>query len=80
MKINKFLINILSLGVSICLDVMDNLDGFQKLISTIEKSRSRSRFLDLVSMRSAKTVLFSRDFCDFSGFLNIFLDLDREIT
>ena len=43
---------------SISLDVMDNLDGFQKLVSTIEKSRSRLRFLNLVSMRSAKTVLF----------------------
>ncbi len=28
---------------------MDNLDGFQKLVSTINKSWSRSRFLDLVS-------------------------------
>jgi hypothetical protein len=30
---------------SISLGVMDNLDGFQKLVSTIEKSRSRSRNL-----------------------------------
>ncbi len=70
---------------------MDNLDGFQKLVSTIEKSRSRSRFLDLVSMRSANTVLFGRDrdlsrfveifviISDFCGFLDFFLDLDREI-
>ena len=77
---------------SISLDVMDNLDGFQKLVSTIEKSRSRSRFLDLVSMSLAKALLFSRDrdfsrlieifviICAFCGFLDIFLDLDREIT
>ncbi len=61
---------------SISLDVMDNLDGFQKLVLTIEKSRSRSRFLDLVSMKSAKTVLFSRD-QDFSRQIEIsviFLD------
>ncbi len=61
---------------SISLDVMDNLDSFQKLVSTIEKSRSRSRFLDSVSMRSAKTVLFSRD-QDFSRLIEIsviFLD------
>ena len=53
---------------SISLYVMDNLDGFQKLVSTIEKSRLR--FLDLVSMRSAKTVLFSRD-QDFSRQIEI---------
>jgi hypothetical protein len=57
---------------SISLDMMDNLDGFQKLVSTIEKSRSRSRFLDLVSMRSAKTVFFSRD-RDFSRQIEIFV-------
>ncbi len=66
---------------------MDNLDGFQKLVSTIKKSWSRSRYLDFVSMRLAKTVLFSRDrdfskqietfviICAFCGFL----DLDQEI-
>ncbi len=61
---------------------MDNLDAFQKLVSTIEISWfsldelsqdrtfwSRSRFF--------KT---NRDFCDFCGFLNFCLDLDREIT
>jgi hypothetical protein len=54
---------------------MDNLDGFQKL----------------VSMSLAKTVLFGRDrdlsrlveifviISDFCGFLDFFLDLDREI-
>ncbi len=69
---------------SISLDVMDNLDGFQKLVSTIEKSRSR--FLDLVLMRSAKTILFSRDrdflrqietfviFLDFSIFFSISIE------
>ncbi len=46
---------------SISIDVMDNLDSFQKLVSTIEKSWSRSRFLDLVSMSLAKTVLFGQD-------------------
>ena len=68
---------------------MDDLDRFQKLVSTIEKSRSR--FLDLVSLRSAKTVLFGQDrdlsrlvkifviISYFCGFLNFFLDLDREI-
>jgi hypothetical protein len=55
---------------SLSLDVMDNLDGFQKLVSTIEKSRSRSRFLYLVSMRSANTVFFSRD-RDFSRQIEI---------
>jgi hypothetical protein len=59
---------------SISLDVMDILDGFQKLVSMIEKSRSRSRFLDLVSMRSAKTVLFSRD-QDFSRQIKTFVIL-----
>jgi hypothetical protein len=66
---------------SISLDVMDNLDGFQKLVSTIEKSRSRSRFLDLVSMRSANTVFFSpdQDFCDFCVLLEYFLILIENI-
>jgi hypothetical protein len=68
---------------SISLDVMDNLDGFQKLVSTIEKTQSRSRFLDLVLMSLAKTILFGRDqdflrlvktfviFLDFSIFFSI---------
>jgi hypothetical protein len=43
------------------LDMVDNLDAFQKLVSTIEISRSRLRYLDLVSMSLAKTVLFGRD-------------------
>ena len=59
---------------------------------SIEKSRSRSRYLDLVSTGIAKTVLLDRDrdlsrlieilviFCDFCGFLDFFLDLDREIV
>ncbi len=86
-----FLKFILTLGVSICLDVVsietrqkrvsldgrENLDSFKKLVSTIKISGSRTRNLDLVSMSSAKTC---RDFCDFSGFLNIFIHLDREIT
>ena len=74
------------------LDRRENLDGFQKLVSTIEISRSRSRYLDLVSTGIAKTVLLDRDrdlsrlieilviFCDFCGFLDFFLDLDREIV
>ncbi len=41
---------------SISLDVMDNLDVFQKLVSTIEKSRSRLRFLDLVSTSRPKSL------------------------
>ena len=77
---------------NISLDGWENLDGFQKLVSTIEKSRSRSRYLDLVSTGIAKTVLLDRDrdlsrlieilviFCDFCGFLDFFLDLDREIV
>ncbi len=70
------------------LDMMDNLDAFQKLVSTIEISRSRLRYLDLVSMSLAKTVLLveieifetNRDFCDFCGLLDFCLNLDREIT
>jgi hypothetical protein len=46
---------------SISLDVMDNLDGFQKLVSTIEKSRSRSRFLDLVSTSMSRPKSLDRD-------------------
>ena len=66
----------------VSLDGRENLDSFNKLVSTIEISRfsldecsqdstfwSRSRFF--------KTC---RDFCDFSGFLDFFLDLDQEIT
>ena len=33
--------------IKVDLDVMDNLDGFQKLVSTIEKSWSRSRSRNL---------------------------------
>jgi hypothetical protein len=59
----------------VSLDGRENLDSFKKLVSTIE-------------MSLAKTVLFGqkrffetcRDFCDFSGFLDIFLDLDQDIT
>jgi hypothetical protein len=40
---------------------MDNLDGFQKLVSTIEKSRSRSRFLDLVSTSMSRPKSLDRD-------------------
>ncbi len=69
---------------SISLDGRENLDSFKKLVSTIEKSQSRSRFLDFVSMRLAKPVLFSRDWdflrqietfviiCAFCGFLEYF--------
>ena len=46
---------------SISLDVMDNLNGFQKLVSTIEKSRSRSRFLDLVSTSMSRPKSLDRD-------------------
>ncbi len=46
---------------SISLDVMDNLDGFQKLVSMIEKSRSRSRFLDLVSTSMSRPKSLDRD-------------------
>ncbi len=46
---------------SISLDVMDNLDGFQKLVLTIEKSRSRSRFLDLVSTSMSRPKSLNRD-------------------
>ncbi len=66
------------------LDMMDNLDAFQKLVSTIKISRSR--YLDLVSMSIAKTVLFGRDqdflrlietfviFVDFSIFVSISIE------
>jgi hypothetical protein len=75
----------------VSLDGREYLDSFKKLVSTIKISRSRSRNLDLVSMSLAKTVLFGQDqdlsrlveifviICDFCGFLNFFLDLDREI-
>ena len=46
---------------SISLNVMDNLDGFQKLVSTIEKSRSRSRFLDLVLTSMSRPKSLDRD-------------------
>ena len=64
----------------VSLDIQENLDSFKKLVSTIEISRfsldehsqdstfwSRSRFFETC-----------RDICDFSGFLDFFLD--REIT
>ena len=56
---------------SISLDVMDNLDGFQKLVSTIEKSRSRSRNLDFVSTRpkSPKSLDRDREICRDMTFL-----------
>jgi hypothetical protein len=38
-----------------------SLDGFQKLVSTIEKSRSRSRFLDLVSTSMSRPKSLDRD-------------------
>ncbi len=40
---------------------MDNLNGFQKLVSTIEKSGSRSRFLDLVSTSMSRPKSLDRD-------------------
>ncbi len=46
---------------SISLDVMDNLDVFQKLVSTIKKSRSRSRFLDLVWTSMSRPKSLDRD-------------------
>ncbi len=46
---------------SISLDVMDNLDGFQKLVSTIEKSRSRLRFLDFVSTPPSRSKYLDQD-------------------
>jgi hypothetical protein len=63
-------------------DMMDNLDGFQKLVSTIkiswfsldELSQDRTFWL---RSRFFET---NQDFCDFSGFLDIFLDLDWEMT
>jgi len=45
----------------VSLDGRDNLDSLKKLVSTIEISRSRLRYLDLVSMSIAKTLLFGRD-------------------
>ncbi len=54
------------------LDMMDNLDVFQKLVSTIQISLSRLRYLDLVSMSSAKTVLFGGD-QDFSRLVETFV-------
>ncbi len=57
---------------SISLDGRENLDSFKKLVSTIEKSQSRSRFLDFVSMRLAKPILFSQD-RDFSRLVETFV-------
>ncbi len=77
--------------IRVSLNGRENIDSFKKLVSTIEISRSRSRNLDLVLMSLAKTVLFGRDqdlsrlvkifviISDFCGFLDFFLDLDREI-
>ncbi len=84
-----------ALGVSICLDVVWietlNLDAKKGSVSTVEKLDSfkklarRSRYLDLVSMSLAKTVLFGWDqdfsrlieifviISDFCGFLNFFM-------
>ncbi len=44
---------------------MDNLDGFQKLVSTIEISRSRLRNLDFVSThpKSPKSLDRDREIC-----------------
>jgi hypothetical protein len=58
----------------VSLDVMDNLDGFQKLVSTIEISRSRSRNLDFVSTRpkspkSLKSLDRDREICRDMTFL-----------
>jgi hypothetical protein len=55
----------------VSLDVMDNLDGFQKLVSTIEMSRSRSRYLDFVSTRpkSPKSLDWNRKICQDMTFL-----------
>ena len=68
---------------SISLDGRENLNSFKKLVSTIEKSRSRSRFLDFVSIeifrdKSRLLWLFVL-FVDFSRISRVFLDLDREI-
>jgi hypothetical protein len=54
---------------SISLDVMDNLDGFQKLVSTIEISRSRN--LDFVSTppSSPKSLDRDREICRDMTFL-----------
>ena len=46
---------------NISLDGRENLDGFQKLVSTIEKSRSRSRNLDFVSTRPKSPKSLDRD-------------------
>jgi hypothetical protein len=61
---------------------MDNLDGFQKLVLTIEKSRSR--FLDLVStsMSRPKSLDGDWEFVEiwkFWRFSTVCLDLDREV-
>jgi hypothetical protein len=52
----------------VSLDVMDNLDGFQKLVSTIEISRSRLRNLDFVST-SPKSLDRNREICRDMTFL-----------
>jgi hypothetical protein len=73
------------------LDSRENLDTFKKLVSTIEISRSRLRYLNLVSMAICKSstsrsrsrlIKTCRDFCDYLSFLWIsqfFLDLDWDI-
>jgi len=61
----KRLDNILALGVSICLDVMDNLDTLKKLVST-------QRTLSTVQ----KPSLDSLDYSKKSRFLDFCLDLD----
>ena len=46
---------------SISLDGRENLDSFKKLVSTIEKSRSRSRYLDFVSTSPSRSKYLDRD-------------------
>ncbi len=89
---------IISLGVWICLDRVsietldldsrEDLDTLKILVSMIENSWSRSRYLDLVLLaicKSNTSWLRSRlvetfvIICDFCGFLDIFLDLNKEI-
>jgi hypothetical protein len=52
---------------SISLDVMDNLDGFQKLVSTIEKSRFSLDELsqDRTFWSRSRLIEIYRDFCDY---------------
>ena len=63
----------------VSLDGRENLDSFKKLVSTIEISRSRSRYLDFVSTRpkSPKSLDRDREICRDMTFLANLNSLSR---